>query len=174
MVTASCRIGYDRSTPDGPLTMKLADTPSRRAGLIISVFGVASSPMASLLAEHRPPGGAASVRGREGTVKERLELGDSRVELRGPTSSFEFELRLRGSRSTARFEVDCEDSSRGLVLEGRLGWFRLCGSLGRGGGVLGGGQLGELDLEQRRAVVLHVLVIDRHQSHLALVDAGPV
>src|SRR2546425_10647030 len=48
MVTASCRIGYDFSTPDGPLTMKLAETPSRSAGLIISVFGVASSPMASL------------------------------------------------------------------------------------------------------------------------------
>src|SRR6267143_827168 len=115
MVTDSCRIGYDRSSPDGPLTMKLADTPSRRAGLIISVFGVASSPMASLLAEHRPPGGAASVRGREGTVKERLELGDSRVELRGPTARFEarrrasrFDVELRVRASTARFEVDCE------------------------------------------------------------------
>src|SRR5258706_936178 len=103
MVTASFRIGYVRYTTDGPLTMKLADAPSRRAGLIISVFGVASSPMASLLAEHRPPGGAASVRGREGTVKERLELGDSRVELRrpdgevrGPTARFE--ARRRGSR----------------------------------------------------------------------------
>jgi hypothetical protein len=40
------RIGYDFSTPDGPLTMKFADTPSRRAGLIISVFGLPSSPMA--------------------------------------------------------------------------------------------------------------------------------
>src|SRR6266481_9527315 len=49
MVMASCRIGYDFSTPEGPLTMKLAETPSRSAGLIISVFGVASSPMASLL-----------------------------------------------------------------------------------------------------------------------------
>src|SRR5438132_6192084 len=45
MVTASCRIGYDFSTPDGPLTMKLAETPSRSAGLIISVFGVPSSPI---------------------------------------------------------------------------------------------------------------------------------
>src|SRR5258706_9468123 len=114
MVTASCRIGYDRSTPDGPLTMKLADTPSRRAGLIISVFGVASSPMASLLAEHRPPGGAASVRGREGTVKERLELGDSRVELRGPTASFE--IRRRASSSS----FDCEVRGRLRGFEPRI------------------------------------------------------
>src|SRR5712692_7471164 len=72
MVTASCRIGYDFSTPDGPLTMKLAETPSRSAGLIISVFGVASSPMASLLARKtRRLGGAPSVRGRAGSVKER-------------------------------------------------------------------------------------------------------
>src|SRR6267378_6452270 len=72
MVTASCRIGYDFSTPDGPLTMKLAETPSRSAGLIISVFGVASSPMASLLArKNRRLGGAPSVRGRAFSVKER-------------------------------------------------------------------------------------------------------
>src|SRR5258706_9531414 len=130
MVTASCRIGYDRSTPDGPLTMKLADTPSRRAGLIISVFGVASSPMASLLAEHRPPGGAASVRGREGTVKERLELGDSRVEVRGPTARFE--ARRRGSRpdgelrdSTSSFEIRRRASSSSFDCEvrGRLRGF---------------------------------------------------
>src|SRR5712675_428218 len=72
MVTASCRIGYDFSTPEGPLTMKLAETPSSSAGLIISVFGVASSPMASLLARKtRRLGGAPSVRGRAGSVKER-------------------------------------------------------------------------------------------------------
>src|SRR2546423_9397841 len=64
MVTASCRIGYDFSTPDGPLTMKLAETPSRRAGLIISVFGVASSPMASLLA--RKTGGLEGRQAYEG------------------------------------------------------------------------------------------------------------
>src|SRR2546423_10488274 len=72
MVTASCRIGYDFSTPDGPLTMKLAETPSRSAGLIISVFGVASSPMASLLA--RTTGGLEEPQAYEGElalVKER-------------------------------------------------------------------------------------------------------
>src|SRR5229473_3936479 len=64
MVTASCRIGYDFSTPEGPLTMKLAETPSRSAGLIISVFGVASSPMASLLAGKNAGGRAKRTRAR--------------------------------------------------------------------------------------------------------------
>src|SRR3954469_6585069 len=108
MVTASCRIGYDFSTPDGPLTMKLAETPSRRAGLIISVFGVASSPMDSLLAQL---GGGASVRGRGGRVKERTNRrrasrGDG--ELRGSTAGG------RASASTSSLgwkgsSFDCED-----------------------------------------------------------------
>src|SRR3954463_16386488 len=38
-------MGYAFSIPFGPFTMKLAETPSSRAGLIISVFGVPSSPM---------------------------------------------------------------------------------------------------------------------------------
>src|SRR5436305_9699784 len=45
IVTVIARIGYAFSTPLGPLTMKFAETPSRSAGLIISVFGVPSSPM---------------------------------------------------------------------------------------------------------------------------------
>src|SRR5437899_12739209 len=74
MVTASCRIGYDFSTPDGPLTMKLAETPSRSAGLIISVFGVASSPMASLLA--RKTGGLEEPQAYEGGLP-RSRSGDA-------------------------------------------------------------------------------------------------
>ena len=45
MITVMDRIGNAFSTPFGPFTMKLADTPSRSAGLIISVFGGPSSPM---------------------------------------------------------------------------------------------------------------------------------
>src|SRR3989441_9567881 len=47
--------------------MKLAETPSRSAGLIISVFGVASSPMASLLAGKNAGGREAM--GEEATPK---------------------------------------------------------------------------------------------------------
>src|SRR6267143_1717141 len=106
MVTASCRIGYDFSTPDGPLTMKLAETPSRRAGLIISVFGVASSPMESLLAWRR------SKRTRRGGHGQGAREGcrGSRVEGRASTASFELRLRVSSfdcefRASTASFEV---------------------------------------------------------------------
>src|ERR1700704_4954210 len=121
MVTASCRIGYDFSTPEGPFTMKLAETPSRRAGLIISVFGVASSPMDSLLAQL---GGGASVRGRGGRVKERT------IRRRGERSDVDGELRPRRRGSTGW------SRSRLLGL-GRLS-FLLRRGLGGRGGVLGG------------------------------------
>src|SRR5437899_10003195 len=49
MVTVMDRIGNAFSTPLGPFTMKFADTPSRSAGLIISVFGGPSSPMIFLV-----------------------------------------------------------------------------------------------------------------------------
>src|SRR5205823_12074188 len=49
MTTVIDRIGKAFSTPLGPFTMKFADTPSRRAGLIISVFGGPSSPMIFLV-----------------------------------------------------------------------------------------------------------------------------
>src|SRR2546425_2541891 len=99
MVTASCRIGYDFSTPDGPLTMKLAETPSRRAGLIISVFGVASSPMASLLA--RKTGGLEERQAYEGgQVRSRSDCRASSIE----TAGLELDCELRGPReSTASF-----------------------------------------------------------------------
>src|SRR5712664_3969319 len=116
MVTASCRIGYDFSTPDGPLTMKLAETPSRSAGLIISVFGVASSPMASLLArKNRRLGGAPSVRGRAGPVKERRRRrastatasfdGDSELRLRASKGDSEFRQRRKGANRAAYFRA---------------------------------------------------------------------
>src|ERR1700682_1373828 len=53
MDIVSWRIGYAFSIPFGPLTMKLAETPSSNAGLIISVFGGPSSPMALLVAFRR-------------------------------------------------------------------------------------------------------------------------
>src|SRR2546421_10805326 len=88
MVTASCRIGYDFSSPDGPLTMKLAEAPSRRAGLIISVFGVASSPMASLLA--RKTGGLEGRQAYEGgQARSRSDCRNFDVR-----SSVEFRLRV--------------------------------------------------------------------------------
>src|SRR5438045_773596 len=51
--------------------MKFADTPSRSAGLIISVFGVASSPMV--------PSRTAHGRGRERTGERRFGQGSSGV-----------------------------------------------------------------------------------------------
>src|SRR5713101_6163738 len=153
MVTASCRIGYDFSTPDGPLTMKLAETPSRSAGLIISVFGVASSPMASLLArKNRRLEGAPSVRGRAGSVKERPREGSLA------------ELLLRR-----------------LLLHRRLrAWIALRAGLGIGlplrrrSGVLGRRQLRQRSLDERLAVHLRVLVVVRDQRHLPLIHARQV
>src|SRR6266850_3623897 len=83
MVTVTARIGYAFSRPLGPLTMKLAETPSRSAGLIISVFGVPSSPMTpSQLGLLNEPGrgargyGGAPVRSRSGrTRRERRAEG---------------------------------------------------------------------------------------------------
>src|SRR5712691_6920643 len=136
MVTASCRIGYDFSTPDGPLTMKLAETPSRSAGLIISVFGVASSPMASLLARKtRRLGGAPSVRGRAGSVKERPREGGSREARRGPGDRprgprwrcsdpelplrrFLLRSRLRAGLRIGLWSPGLDDAGEGLVADG--------------------------------------------------------
>src|SRR2546422_2829991 len=57
--------------------MKFADTPSRSAGLIISVFGVASSPMVPSRTAHgaRAWKRGESVRGSAGSVKDRAGLG---------------------------------------------------------------------------------------------------
>src|SRR5712691_994829 len=173
MVTASCRIGYDFSTPDGPLTMKLAETPSRSAGLIISVFGVASSPSASLPARKtRRLGGAPSVRGRAGSVKERPREGGSREARRGPGD------RPRGPRWRCS---DPELPLRRFLLRSRLrAWLALRAGLRIGlplrgrSGVLARRQLRRRSLEERLTVGLRVLVVERDQGHLPLIDAWQV
>src|SRR5712671_615272 len=172
MVTASCRIGYDFSTPDGPLTMKLAETPSRSAGLIISVFGVASSPMASLLARKtRRLGGAPSVRGRAGSVKERPRGGGSREARRGP------EDRPRDPRRRCS---DPELPLRRLLLGRLRAWLALRAGLRIGlplcgrSGVLARRQPRQRSLQERLTVHFRVLVIERDQGHLPLIDARQV
>src|SRR5260221_981216 len=65
MATVMDRIGNAFSTPFGPFTMKLADTPSRSAGLIISVFGGPSSPMIVLVEKLRDGGPLGAIQRRE-------------------------------------------------------------------------------------------------------------
>src|SRR5947208_12894737 len=172
MVTASCRIGYDFSTPDGPLTMKLAETPSRSAGLIISVFGVASSPMASLLA--RKTGGLEEPQAYEGGLP-RSRSGDACPDARTmPGDGSQKHHRRHASdaelllRRWLRLRLRRRLRSR-LALGARL---RI--GLSLRSGVLAGRELRQLGLEERLPVRLRVLVVERDHRHLALVDAGQV
>src|SRR5438067_7463089 len=161
IVTVSWRIGYAFSTPDGALTMKFAETPSRSAGLIISVFGAASSRIALLAEDPELSWGRASVRGSAGAVKEHLSR-------HAPVRAWTAPSARRSWRVLTLLR-SCPAALRRVALRAGL-LLRLLFAGRRRGRVLRRRQLRQCGLEHRLTGRLCVLVIERHHDRLPLID----
>src|SRR5882724_12393679 len=138
--------------------MKLADTPSRSAGLIISVFGVPSSPMT-------PPSNGPAARARKrarayggAPVRSRIERGWTLA----PLLALVHLLRVGTGLGLVLLRLVLR-SRRVLILRllrGRLGDRGL--------------QLGQVGAGHRLARMLRVRGVDRQHHCLALIDRGQV